>query len=151
MIMLYSHTLQCCCCSHAGFQWKIKTKTNTVPAEDTNKRRLANLSDFSQENVSWSTSKIKNNRQKISLQRWRCSHAGVYPSSCRGHTQSHLISSHLSRSLADRWGTTVDFTTSFLHSSWFSAFRSMIFNSRPVHALMLSSHRFLCLPLHLPL
>ena len=30
--------------------------------------------------------------------------------------------SHLSRSLADRWGTTVDLTTSFLHSSRFSAF-----------------------------
>ena len=50
--------------------------------------------------------------------------------------------SYLSRSLADRWGTTVDFTTSFLHSSRFSAFRSMIFHSRPVHSLMLSSHRF---------
>ena len=58
--------------------------------------------------------------------------------------------SYLSRSLADRWGTTADFTTSFLHSSRFSAFRSMIFHSRPVHSLMLSSHRFLCLPLRLP-
>ena len=57
---------------------------------------------------------------------------------------------HLSRSLADRWGTTVDFTTNFLHSSQFSAFRSVMFHSRPVHSLMLSSHRFLCLPLRLP-
>ena len=32
----------------------------------------------------------------------------------------------------------------------FSAFRSMIFHSRPVHSLMLSSHRFLYLPLRLP-
>ena len=56
---------------------------------------------------------------------------------------------HLSRSLADRWGTTVDSTTSFLHSSRFSAFRSVIFHSRPVYSLM-SSHRFLCLPLRLP-
>ena len=63
---------------------------------------------------------------------------------------SYLILSNLSRSLADRWGTTVDFTTSFLHSSRFSAFRSMMFHSRPVHSLMLSSHRFLCLPLRLP-
>ena len=65
----------------------------------------------------------------------------------RGH--SHLISSHLiyPRSLADRWGTTVDFTTSFLHSSRFSAFCSMMLHSRPVQSLMLSSHRFLCLPL----
>ena len=61
-----------------------------------------------------------------------------------------FFSSYLSRSLADRWGTTVDFTTSFLHSSWFSAFHSTIFHSRPVHSLMLSSYRFLCLPLRLP-
>ena len=58
--------------------------------------------------------------------------------------------SYLSRGLADRWGTTVDFTTSFLHSSRFSTFRSMMFHSRLVHSLMLSTHRFLCLPLRLP-
>ena len=58
--------------------------------------------------------------------------------------------SYLSCSLADRRGTTVDFTTSFLHSSRFSAFLSMIFQSGPVHSLMLSSNRFLCLPLGLP-
>ena len=52
--------------------------------------------------------------------------------------------------LTDCWGTTVDFTTSFLHSSRFSAFRSMLFHSRPVHSLVLSSPRFLCLPLRLP-
>ena len=57
---------------------------------------------------------------------------------------SYLILSYLSRSLADRWGTTVDFTTSFLHSSPFSAFRSSMLHSRPVHSLMLSSRRFLC-------
>ena len=53
--------------------------------------------------------------------------------------------SYLSCSLVDRLGTTVDLTTSFLHSSQFSAFRTSIFHSRPVHSLMLSSHRFLCL------
>ena len=56
--------------------------------------------------------------------------------------------SYLSCSLAYGWGTTVDFITSFLHSSRFSAFCS-IFHSRPVHSLMFSSHHFLCLPLHL--
>ena len=56
----------------------------------------------------------------------------------------------LSHSLADRWGTTVDFTTNFLHSSRFLAFCNMMFHSRPVHSLMLSSHHFLCLPLCLP-
>ena len=61
-----------------------------------------------------------------------------------------LSSSYISRSLVDRWGTTVDFPTNFLHSSLFSASRSMMFHSRPVHSLMLSSHRFLCLPLRLP-
>ena len=44
------------------------------------------------------------------------------------------LSSYLSRSLADRWGTTVDFTTSFLHSSRFPAFRSRIFHSRQVNS-----------------
>ena len=52
---------------------------------------------------------------------------------------SYLILSYLSCSLADRWGTTVDFKTSFFHSSLFSVFCS-IFRSRPVHSLMLSSH-----------
>ena len=64
--------------------------------------------------------------------------------------QCDFFLSYLSRSLADRWGTTVDFTTRFLHSLRFSAFRSMMFHSRPVHSLMLPSHRFLCLPLRLP-
>ena len=62
----------------------------------------------------------------------------------------NLILSYLSRSLADRWGNTVDFITSFLHSSLLMAFSSMIFHSRPVHSLMLSSHRFPCLSLRLP-
>ena len=57
-----------------------------------------------------------------------------------------ILSFYVSCSLADRWDTTVDFTTSLLHSLRFSA----IFHSRPVHSLMLSSHRFLCLPLRLP-
>ena len=38
--------------------------------------------------------------------------------------------------LADRWGTTVDFTTSFLHSSRLSAFRSSMFHSRPVRCCL---------------
>ena len=49
----------------------------------------------------------------------------------QAHTH-RLIFSYLSCSLADHWGTTVDFTTSFLHYSWFSAFCSSIFHSRPV-------------------
>ena len=73
-----------------------------------------------------------------------------YTSMLLGRLATNKQTSHLSRSLADRWGTTVDYTTRFLHSSRFSAFRSMIFHSRPFHSLMLSSHRFLCLPLRLP-
>ena len=57
---------------------------------------------------------------------------------------------YTSHSLADQLGTTVDFTISFLHSSRFSAFCSIIFHSRPVHSLMMSSHHLLCQPLHLP-
>ena len=75
----------------------------------------------------------------------------VHDKPCRQWRSTNLlILSYLSRSLADRWGTAVDFTTSFLHSSRFSAFRSVMFHGRPVHSLMLSSHRFLCLPLRLP-
>ena len=44
------------------------------------------------------------------------------------------------------WGTTDDFTTSFLHFCLFSAALWDLANSRPVHSLMLSSHLFLCLP-----
>ena len=43
-----------------------------------------------------------------------------------------LISSHLSHRLADAWGTTVDFTTSFLNFSRFSAFRSMGYDKSSV-------------------
>ena len=65
------------------------------------------------------------------------------------HLRLHLHL-HLSCSLPDLWGTAVDFTTNFLHSSRFSAFRSMLFLSRPIHSSV-HSHRFLCLPLRLPL
>ena len=66
----------------------------------------------------------------------------------------HLLSQYhlhlsLSHSLADCLGPTVDSTTNLLHSSLFSAFHSMMFHSRPVHSVMLSSHRFLCRPLRL--
>ena len=62
----------------------------------------------------------------------------------------YLSSPHQSLSLADRWGTTADFISNFLHSSLISAFQRIMFHSRPVHSLMLSSNRFLCLPLRLP-
>ena len=68
---------------------------------------------------------------------------------CANHP-SKFVLSYPSHNLAGSFRTTVDLATSFLHSSRFSAFRSSIFHSRPVHSLMLSSYRFLCLPLHLP-
>ena len=49
-----------------------------------------------------------------------------------------------------RWGTTDDFTTSFLHFSLFSTALSDLANSRLVHSLMLPSHLFFCLPCFLP-
>ena len=57
---------------------------------------------------------------------------------------------HLSLNHKDRWGTTEDFTTSFLHFSLFSAALWVLANSRPVHSLMLSSRLFFCLPCFLP-
>ena len=74
---------------------------------------------------------------------------GTAMASLSGHHSEMVFLHYRHHRLADRWGTTVDFTTSFLHSSQFSAFRSMIFHSRPVHSLMLSSHHFLYLPLRL--
>ena len=62
---------------------------------------------------------------------------------------SHLISSHLSLNRECRWGTTDDFTISFLHFSLFSAALWDLANSMPVHSLV-SSHLFLCLPCLLP-
>ena len=57
---------------------------------------------------------------------------------------------HLSLNREGRWGTTDDFTTSFLHFALFSSALWDLANSRPVHSLMLSSHLFLCLPCLLP-
>ena len=61
-----------------------------------------------------------------------------------------LISSHLSLNREDRWGTTDDFATSFLHFPLFSTALWDLANSRSVHYLMLSSRLFLCLPCLLP-
>ena len=55
---------------------------------------------------------------------------------------------NLSLNREGRWGTTDDFTTSFLHFSLFSTALWDLTNSRPAHSLMLSSHLFfdlLCL------
>ena len=49
------------------------------------------------------------------------------------------------------WGTTDDFTTSFLHFSLFPTALWDLVNSRCVHSLMLSSHHVFSLPCLLPL
>ena len=51
----------------------------------------------------------------------------------------------LSLNREGRWGTTDDFTASFLHFSLFSSALWDLANSRPVHSLILSSHFFFCL------
>ena len=56
----------------------------------------------------------------------------------------------LSLNREGHWGTTDDFTTSFLHFSLFSTALWDFVNSRLVHSLMLSSHLFLCLSCLLP-
>ena len=66
---------------------------------------------------------------------------------CQDSPPSYL---HLSLNRGGRWGTTYDFTTSFLHFSLFSTALWDLANSRPVHSLMLSSHLFFCLPCLLP-
>ena len=49
---------------------------------------------------------------------------------------------HLSLHREGRWGTTNEFTTSFLHFSLFSTALWDLANHRPVHSLLLSSHLF---------
>ena len=63
-----------------------------------------------------------------------------------GYVDHHHHYHHLSFNREGRLGTTDDFATSFLHFSLFSTALLDLANSRPVHSLMLSSHRFLCLP-----
>ena len=67
---------------------------------------------------------------------------------CRCHHHHHHYDQSLIRE--GRWGTRDDFATSFLHFSLFSTALWDLLNSRPVHSLMLSSHRFLFLPCLLP-
>ena len=57
---------------------------------------------------------------------------------------------HLSHNREGLWGTTDDFTTSFLHFYLFSTALLDLANSRPVHSLMLSAHLYFCLPCLLP-
>ena len=64
----------------------------------------------------------------------------------RHHHHQH----HQSLNHEIHWGTTDDFTTSFLHVSLFSTALWDLPNSRPVHSLMLSSNLFFCLPCLLP-
>ena len=63
---------------------------------------------------------------------------------------SPLISSHLSLNREGRWGTTDDFSTSFLHFSLYSTALRDLANSKPVHSLMLSFLLFFYLPCLLP-
>ena len=62
----------------------------------------------------------------------------------------HHYHHHQSLNREGRWGTTDDFSTSFLHFSQFSFALWDLANSRPVHILTMSSHLFLCLPCLLP-
>ena len=61
-----------------------------------------------------------------------------------------LTSPYLALNCEGCWGTTDDFTASFLHFYLFSAARWDLANSRPVHSLMLSAHLFFCLSCLLP-
>ena len=70
------------------------------------------------------------------------------PVKCIGSSHHHH---HLSLNRDGRWGTTDDFTTSFLYFSLFSTALWDLANSRPIHFLMLSSHLFHSLLFLLPL
>ena len=59
---------------------------------------------------------------------------------------SKILHLHLSLNREGRWGTTDDFTPSFLHSSLLSTALWNLVNSRHVHFLILPPHLFFCLP-----
>ena len=95
--------------------------------------------------ISWTTSQCTQAALRHSSRRWPKPDAtNVLCFAARPHPLRHGQSPGCSN-VQDR-----NRNGSFLHSWQFSAFRSMIFHSRPVHSLTLSSHRFLCLPLCLP-
>ena len=77
-------------------------------------------------------------------------HRGILSIPCRIILYLHL---HQSLDLRGRWGTTDDFTTSFLHSSVLTCPLGLG-KPRPFHSLMLSSHLFLFAlpssPFHVP-
>ena len=62
-----------------------------------------------------------------------------------GERDYRYIHLQLSLNRASRWGTTDNFTTSFLHFSLFSTALWDLANSRPVHSLMLFSRLFFSL------
>ena len=67
-----------------------------------------------------------------------------------GRRTSRVSSNHLLLNREGFWGTTNEFTTSFLHFSLFCTALFDLANSRLVHSQMLSSHLFFCLPCLLP-
>ena len=66
----------------------------------------------------------------------------------KGHHHHHYHHHQQSLTRMGCWGTTDDFTTSFLHFSLFLTTLWDLANSTPVHSLTLSSHLFFCLLLH---
>ena len=72
-----------------------------------------------------------------------------FPWVCRLGTIHHYHH-HLSLNREGRWGTTDDFTISFLHFSLFFTALWGLASFRTVHSLIVSSHLFLCLPCLLP-
>ena len=64
----------------------------------------------------------------------------------RHRLRTPFLRRHLSLNHGGRWGTTDDFTTSFLRFSLFSTALWDLTNSRPVHSLVSSSRLLFCLP-----
>ena len=85
-----------------------------------------------------------------------CAHSSAQVSHLHPHFISQIQTSfplvgvlhilHLSLNRESRFGTTDDFTTSFLHFCLFSSSFWDLANYRPVHSQMLSFHLFLYLP-----
>ena len=81
-------------------------------------------------------------RRKGNLWRAKCARDWSMASGVVIPSSSSSSSHHLSVNREGRWGTTDDFTTTFLFFSLFSTALWVLAKSRPVHSPMLSSHLF---------
>ena len=128
-------------CHHIWLQRTTNTHTHTHTVTHTHMHTHTHKKTHQQQR----------NRNSNSNNMYNCNNMYNISKSEKYIHEWHYHHHHLSLNHEGRWGTTDDFTTSFLHFSLFSTALWDLLNSRPVHSLMLSSHLFLCLPCLFPI